>query len=389
MRHNNKKTQAIIVLILVSLNVILFGSSIYLWKQEKKETYSYTNLGEEKYNLRPVYIEVTNPYKWQGVSKDSVGSQYDFTLFNNTTYEIIDWKVQVSYPVGSYIDSTWNGKYSIQGEGIYVTPVEYNQRIESQAAIPFGMVVYTPKDFRVKEVSIEVVFKKKITDIYTFWLAIIMFWICLFSSICYLITQFKMKDVRKQREWYRQMINEFLQTFANVIDAKDKDTVGHSLRVAAYSRALSKRMNMSLEEQEWIYYIALMHDIGKIGIPDAILQKPAKLEADEYEIIKRHTIIGGEILKDLTAIEEIACGAKYHHEHYDGSGYPEGLKGEEIPLYARIICVADSYDVMANKRCYKKALDKEQIIKELKRCSGIHFDPKIVEKMLEILAESD
>lgn len=388
MRHN-KKTKLMVILILASLNIILFGISMYLWKQEKKENYTYKNLGEENHSLKPVYIEVSNPYKWQGVAKNSVGSQYDFNLFNNTDYEISDWKVQVSYPDGSYIDSAWNGEYNIQKEGICITPVAYNQKIKSQEVIPFGMVVYTPESFSVRQVSIDVVFKKKIIDIYTFWLAIIVFGICGVSGICYLTIQLRMKDVRKQKEWYRQMINEFLKTFANVIDAKDKDTVGHSLRVANSARELSKRMGMPQEEQERIYYIALMHDIGKIGIPDAILQKPAKLEDDEYEIIKRHTIIGGEILKDLTAIEDIACGAKYHHEHYDGSGYPEGLKGEEIPLYARIICVADSYDVMANRRCYKKALGKEEIIEELKICSGVHFDPKIVEKMLEILEENE
>lgn len=195
-----------------------------------------------------------------------------------------------------------------------------------------------------------------------------------------------MEERMRQAE-YRSIIEESLKTFANIIDAKDKYTNGHSMRVAFYSRELARKLNMSEEEQERIYYIALMHDIGKIGVADGILNKPGKLTPEEKEVIRNHPKIGGEILKDFTSLPGISDGARYHHERYDGTGYNEGLKGEEIPFYARIICVADSYDAMAADRCYSKGMDAESIKKEIRDNMGTQFDPKIAEIMLELMEE--
>lgn len=191
---------------------------------------------------------------------------------------------------------------------------------------------------------------------------------------------------RRQRE-YQHLIGESLRTFANAIDAKDKYTNGHSLRVAAYTLELAKKLNVSPEDQERLYYIALLHDIGKIGIPDRILNKPGKLTPEEIEVIRRHPAIGGEILKDFKSLPGISDGARYHHERYDGKGYNEGLKGEEIPFFARIICVADSYDTMAGGRRYSQSRDSDFIKEELKRCSGTQFDPVVVDAMLQIIEE--
>lgn len=195
-----------------------------------------------------------------------------------------------------------------------------------------------------------------------------------------------MEERMRQAE-YRSIIEESLKTFANIIDAKDKYTNGHSMRVAFYSRELARKLNLSEEEQERIYYIALMHDIGKIGVADGILNKPGKLTPEEKEVIRNHPKIGGEILKDFTSLPGISDGARYHHERYDGTGYNEGLKGEEIPFYARIICVADSYDAMAADRCYSKGMDAESIKKEIRDNMGTQFDPKIAEIMLELMEE--
>lgn len=195
-----------------------------------------------------------------------------------------------------------------------------------------------------------------------------------------------MEERMRQAE-YRSIIEESLKTFANIIDAKDKYTNGHSMRVAVYSRELARKLNLSEEEQERIYYIALMHDIGKIGVADGILNKPGKLTPEEKEVIRNHPKIGGEILKDFTSLPGISDGARYHHERYDGTGYNEGLKGEEIPFYARIICVADSYDAMAADRCYSKGMDAESIKKEIRDNMGTQFDPKIAEIMLELMEE--
>ena len=178
-----------------------------------------------------------------------------------------------------------------------------------------------------------------------------------------------------------------LGDLAHAIDAKDQNTNGHSQRVAIYSAEIAKRMGMSDEEQEQIYYMGMLHDIGKIGIPDAILKKPGKLTEEEMQIIRNHPTIGGEILKDFTAIQGISDGARYHHERYDGNGYNEGLKGEEIPLAARIICVADSYDTMSSKRVYKELHEENYILSELDQCSGKQFDPEIVPFMIEMIKD--
>lgn len=193
--------------------------------------------------------------------------------------------------------------------------------------------------------------------------------------------------LKRRQAAYQSIIEQALKTFANTIDAKDKYTNGHSVRVAAYSLEIAKKLRLSKDEQEQIYYIALLHDIGKIGISDKILNKPGKLTPEEREIIMSHPRIGGEILKDFSSLPGISDGARYHHERYDGTGYNEGLKGEEIPFFARIICVADSYDAMSSARCYRKGMDKEQIIHELKSNSGTQFDAKIVSIMLELIEE--
>ena len=141
------------------------------------------------------------------------------------------------------------------------------------------------------------------------------------------------------------------------------------------------------EELDRIYYIALLHDCGKIGVPDNILGKPGRLTDEEFEIIKSHTVRGGEILSNFKSLENAGEGALYHHERYDGRGYPKGLKGEEIPLIARMICVADSFDAMNSSRVYRKNLSKEYIINELKKNQGTQFDPEIAEIMLKLINE--
>lgn len=220
-----------------------------------------------------------------------------------------------------------------------------------------------------------------------FWAVAAVFGLILVSLIIWLGIRLKTLRLKRRQAEYRNIINQSLNTFANTIDAKDKYTNGHSQRVAVYSRELAKKLKMSKEEQERIYYIALMHDIGKIGISDEILNKPGKLTKQERKIIMSHPAIGGEILKDFTSLPGISEGARYHHERYDGKGYNEGLKGEEIPFFARIICVADSYDAMSSTRCYRKDLNEDTILKELKDNAGTQFDPDIVAVMLELIAE--
>ena len=184
-----------------------------------------------------------------------------------------------------------------------------------------------------------------------------------------------------------QMGNETILAIAKTVDAKDENTSQHSQRVSEYSVMIGKRLGMSKDECENLRRAALLHDIGKIGIPDRILNKPARLTDEEYTIMKTHVVRGGEILKDFTLIENVVDGALYHHERYDGKGYAHGLKGDDIPLYGRIIGVADAFDAMTANRVYRQKLDFSFVLDELERCKGSQFDPKIADIMLELVRD--
>jgi putative two-component system response regulator len=157
--------------------------------------------------------------------------------------------------------------------------------------------------------------------------------------------------------------------------------------VASYAKEIARRMGKSEQEQDTAYYIGLLHDIGKIGIPDSIINKPDKLTIEEYELIKDHPEIGADILKDMTEIPEASIGAHWHHERYDGKGYPDGLKGDEIPEYARIIGVADAYDTMSSKRSYRDVLPQDVVRKEIEAGRNTQFDPAIADILLQMIDE--
>lgn len=195
------------------------------------------------------------------------------------------------------------------------------------------------------------------------------------------------QQAEARRQKVERLSLQIMLTLANTIDAKDKYTNGHSLRVAEYAREIARRAGKSAQEQEDIYYVGLLHDIGKIGIPNSIIRKTSGLTEEEYQTIKAHAEIGAEILDNMTEIPGLAVGAHWHHEHFDGSGYPEGLKAEEIPETARIIGVADAYDAMASKRSYRDVLPQAVVKSEIEKGSGSQFDPHFVEIMLAMIAE--
>ncbi len=185
----------------------------------------------------------------------------------------------------------------------------------------------------------------------------------------------------------KAIIDQTMLTFAKVIDAKDAYTRGHSEAVAEYSREIARRYGVPRRQLDNIYYAGLLHDIGKIAIPDSILNKPDKLTEDEYETVKIHTCVGADILSSLTTVENIAAGARDHHERYDGSGYPRGISGNDISLEGRIIGAADAYDAMASERVYRPTFDRKKIRDEFERETGKQFDPKIAEILLGMIDE--
>lgn len=185
---------------------------------------------------------------------------------------------------------------------------------------------------------------------------------------------------------YHELEEMFFQTaesLADAIEKRDPYTGGHTQRVTSYSLAIARHLQLKPTEKRCLKIAAVLHDIGKIGIEDHILRKPEPLNPEEYNTIKGHARMGAEILEHIRQLRDIVPGVKYHHEQMNGRGYPDGLKGEETPMIAKIVAVTDTYDAMTTDRPYRKALTKETAIGELKKCSGIQFDQEVVEAFIK------
>jgi HD-GYP domain-containing protein (c-di-GMP phosphodiesterase class II) len=188
-------------------------------------------------------------------------------------------------------------------------------------------------------------------------------------------------------ELYHQAQLTFLGTIkalSGAIDAKDQYTQGHSERVAMLSYMLAKEVGFSEEDAERIRISGLVHDLGKIGVPENVLCKPARLTDEEFDLIKQHPSIGHEIIKDIPDLQDLLPGVLYHHERWDGRGYPEGLSGGDIPRMARIMALADTFDAMSSNRAYRQGMDRDKVFAEFRKCAGSQFDPELVEPFLAL-----
>ena len=194
-------------------------------------------------------------------------------------------------------------------------------------------------------------------------------------------------DALNAKDEIKTLSVEVMEALAHTIDAKDEYTRGHSVRVAKYSRMLAEKMGLTPEDCENVYYMGLLHDIGKIGVPNEIINSKNKLSDAEYSVIKTHPGIGYDILAEIKSRPDLCIGARWHHERYDGKGYPDGKAGEEIPLYARIIAVADSYDAMTSNRSYRKYLPQDVVRSEIEKNEGTQFDPEVAKYMLMMIDE--
>ena len=194
-------------------------------------------------------------------------------------------------------------------------------------------------------------------------------------------------EVEKKTQENEVLSLHVVQTLAQAIDAKDTYTNGHSGRVAEYSKEIAKRYGYSVKQQDEIYMMGLLHDVCKIGVPDAVINKPGRLNDEEFEQIKKHPVLGDKILKKIREMPKLAIGARWHHERYDGTGYPDGLAGKDILEEARIIAVADSYDAMTSNRSYRGFLPQEKVREEIEKGKGTQFDPVFADIMLQIMDE--
>ena len=193
--------------------------------------------------------------------------------------------------------------------------------------------------------------------------------------------------VHRKTQENQNLSMHVVHSLTEAIDAKDKYTNSHSEHVAEYAKEISRRFGYTETQQDEIYMMGLLHDIGKIGIPDAVINKPGKLTDEEYKIIKRHPEVGSRILQTIEEMPRLYMGARWHHERFDGRGYPDGLAGEDIPEEARIIAVADAYDAMASKRSYRDALPQSVVREEIVRGAGTQFDPQFAAIMIEMIDE--
>lgn len=250
----------------------------------------------------------------------------------------------------------------------------------------FHLLAATDQNSSSDSLEIRIIKEKALYETWTFRILFAVLILALISGIIYMYFDKKTKSLEKKQRETRTLINQITKAFAKCIDMKDRYTNGHSFRVANYTKMLAERLGYGENEVEEIYNTALLHDIGKLSIPDAILNKPEGLNDEEYQIMKSHSANGYEILKEITIDPDLAIGAGYHHERLDGKGYPRGLKGDEIPMVAQIIAVADTFDAMYSTRPYRKKLSLDYVIGELKRVAGTQLNADVVE-LLASLAE--
>lgn len=186
----------------------------------------------------------------------------------------------------------------------------------------------------------------------------------------------------------RRTVLQLVTAFSKLVEVKDYYTEAHSLHIAELALQVGLRLGLSRHQLDQLTYAALLHDIGKIGIPDAVLHKPGPLSSEEWALVRRHPSLGRMALEEIDMLREAALIVEQHHERFDGSGYPHGLAGDAIRIEARIIAVVDAYDAMVSARPYRRALSREEALEELRRCAGRQFDPRVVEALVSVVGEA-
>lgn len=389
-----KKTRKVpygAIILLLSLVVLIAGWFYLDDKIEKDSSNPFVlqfNGGRD--DSVHVTVELTAAKSWindEGAKTQTVGAQYDGKIVNGYSSDIENWQLVITMPDEGELDSSWNGSYELDGGRLVLTPDENTSIIPAGEEKTFGFIMISKELMEFSKFEFVGYRQTTYTQYALFWVLVVAAGLWAVGFLSYLVISIRMRAFERRRDNDAKIITQTMRTFAGMIDAKDPYTKGHSARVAVYAQELGKRLGMNKDEVRNLGYIALMHDCGKIGVPDHVLTKPAKLDPEERKIVEEHTTRGGFVLENFTAIDGIRDGALYHHERYDGKGYPTGLKGSDIPICARIICVADAYDAMNSDRCYRPRMPREKIVKELDDNAGKQFDPDIVAHMLAMLRD--
>lgn len=391
MKKKKRITWIVMSVLLLALSIMYMVLMYRVDKDSKSKidiTYSMTDSQLNEGSGIKVIIDDTD--RWnidEGMLTAKTCVRYKIEIVNNYSFDIQEWQMMIPVSSGVLIDGAWNSELVVSSEKLTVTPDGNISTIPAGESRTFGFEMNTDKVKKIESVEFEGYRHAFYTQYSMFWSILMALVVWVTACVALIVGGIRRKQFDDIRERDANIISQTMETFAGLIDAKDPYTRGHSVRVAYYSRELARRMKFSEEEATNIGYIALMHDCGKIGVPDDVLCKPEDLGAHERMVIKEHTTKGAKILENFTAIKGMRDGALYHHERYDGSGYPEGLKGLEIPLCARIIGVADAYDAMSTNRCYRDHLDQQLIVKELDAGRGTQFDPEVVTHMINMIDE--
>ncbi|MCR5718845.1 MAG: HD domain-containing protein [Oscillospiraceae bacterium] len=267
------------------------------------------------------------------------------------------------------------------------TPVDYTNL--KGGTYHFVMSLSDEEGNKSNEVSVEILKQPALYELPWFTIVSILVAVMLIAMIVmYIMHRREMKYKKKQAE-DKQLISEIVTAFAKVIDMKDEYTRGHSVRVAHYTTMLARELGYDEETVEKYHNIALLHDIGKVGIPQEVLNKPGKLTDEEFAIIKSHSKLGFNALKDISIMPELAVGAGAHHERPDGKGYPKGLKGDEIPRVAQIIAVADTFDAMYSDRPYRKRMNFEKTVSIIREVAGTQLQKDVVDAFLRLVDQGE
>ena len=445
MNQNRKKTLFFFVVVLIAA-IMIFAASVVKTAVYNKKTHYETFSGVRLFSQEAVRAKtvsvcaVPRSSTWtkvidlnnEGLTEPNFQAYtYDFTVSNNTDDEVSTFTFKLVFGQDTFLASAWNGSLEIHqkrdgaelvdtipdlrdynpadyqletvmvdgeafvfmkaGDYLVYTPSASMSAmevpIEPHEGTTPGFILYVAVDGSIYNSSLELkyVFHRLLQSELLFWISLVMMAIWLIALVIFVITSVQIRQYNERHRRDNEIITESIETFTGFIDAKDPYTNGHSKRVANYTKQIAAQMGYEGEELDRIFYVALLHDCGKIGVPDSILGKPGKLTKEEFEIIKSHTLRGGEILSSFKSLEDADEGARYHHERYDGKGYPEGRAGTDIPRVARIICVADSFDAMNTDRVYRKRLSRDQIISEIETNKGLQFDPDIADVMLGLI----
>lgn len=450
MGQKRRKVYTVIFAAMLVLIISVFGLSVLRTEQFNRESHKSVFAGESLFRAdeaeeegmcvraearTSTWSKIIDLYD-EGITDNNYQAfTYDFYITNNSDDEVSEYYFKLTFDREVFLMSAWNGAMEIHQftngvESVDTVPdlrefkpeehsvnfvvvdgdplihmyagdyiIYYPSSGENAMEVPLqpregtvpGIILYVPIGKDISRSSLDIYYKyhRLITSEPLFWVSVASLSVWIIALLIFCITEAQYMKYKKLHDHDNEIIKESIETFTGFIDAKDPYTNGHSNRVAQYTRLIAEEMGYEGEELNRIYYVALLHDCGKIGVPDNILGKPGRLTEDEFEIIKSHTTRGDEILSRFKSLPNVTEGARYHHERYDGKGYPEGKKGEEIPLIARMICVADSFDAMNSNRVYREKLSRDAIIEEIEKNRGTQFDPEIADILLNLIKNGD